>query len=215
MQYFYPCYIIKIGDVRVEQCTNNRFITAKLQKGGHKNTLRSKFVPVGCRTWCCVELLFPSGKFKFSFKQVQFCIVQTSNAKEIFRVMYTRMNRSPQLWSKILLLHSLRPAVNNVAIRAASSSSTTVTVNIDKQTQPIQPSSASNPRRDPLDLSFNNAEAAFRSKSTLQVLRAYLVFTLCSSNYLVENNMKVLSIIFSCFFLNKMSIILTFLCHRI
>jgi hypothetical protein len=82
--------------------------------------------------------------------------------------MYTRMNRSPQLWSKILLLHSSRPAVNNVALRAASSSSTTVTVNIDKQTRPIQPSSsASNPRRDPLDLSFNNAEAAFRNKIAL------------------------------------------------
>ena len=47
------------------------------------------------------------------------------------------------------------------------------------------------PRRDQLDLTFNNAEAAFKSKSTAQILRAYLVFTLCSSNYLVNNNMKV------------------------
>jgi proline dehydrogenase len=54
-------------------------------------------------------------------------------------------------------------------------------------------SSSGGGRRDPLDLSFDNAEAAFRSKTTLQVLRAYLVFTLCSSNYLVENNMKVSS----------------------
>lgn len=41
------------------------------------------------------------------------------------------------------------------------------------------------------DLTFDNTEEAFRSKTTLEVLRAYLVFTLCSSNYLVENNMKV------------------------
>lgn len=46
-------------------------------------------------------------------------------------------------------------------------------------------------RKDPLDLSFGNAEAAFRSKSSLEILRAYVVFSLCSSNYLVENNLKV------------------------
>lgn len=43
----------------------------------------------------------------------------------------------------------------------------------------------------PLDLIFDNTEEAFRSKTTSEVLRAYLVFTLCSSTYLVENNMKV------------------------
>ena len=46
-------------------------------------------------------------------------------------------------------------------------------------------------RKDPLDLSFGNAEAAFRSKTSLEILRAYVVFSLCSSNYLVENNLKV------------------------
>ena len=51
--------------------------------------------------------------------------------------------------------------------------------------------STSNHRRDALDLTFNNAEAAFKSKSTFQILRAYMVFTLCSSDYLVENNLKV------------------------
>jgi len=50
------------------------------------------------------------------------------------------------------------------------------------------------PRRDQLDLTFNNAEAAFKSKSTAQILRAYLVFTLCSSNYLVNNNMKLMKL---------------------
>jgi len=49
-------------------------------------------------------------------------------------------------------------------------------------------------RKDPLDLSFVNAEAAFRSKSTMEILRAYTVFSLCSSNYLVENNMKLMKI---------------------
>lgn len=47
------------------------------------------------------------------------------------------------------------------------------------------------PRRDPLDLTFANPEAAFKSKTTWEVLRAYIVYQLCSSSYLVDNNMKV------------------------
>lgn len=50
---------------------------------------------------------------------------------------------------------------------------------------------AQTPRRDPLDLSFANPEAAFKSKTTWEVLRAYIVYQLCSSSYLVDNNMKV------------------------
>ena len=50
------------------------------------------------------------------------------------------------------------------------------------------------PRRDPLDTSFNDPEAAFRSKSTWEILRAYIVYTLCSSNYLVENNMELMKV---------------------
>lgn len=46
--------------------------------------------------------------------------------------------------------------------------------------------------RDPLDLSFNDARAAFKSKTTWEVLRAYVVYQLCSSETLVENNMKVI-----------------------
>lgn len=45
--------------------------------------------------------------------------------------------------------------------------------------------------KDPLDLSFNDAKAAFKSKTTWEVLRAYIVYTLCSSETLVENNAKV------------------------
>jgi len=51
-----------------------------------------------------------------------------------------------------------------------------------------------NRRKDPLDLSFKNGEAAFRSKTSLEILRAYVVFSLCSSSYLVENNMMLMKI---------------------
>lgn len=49
-------------------------------------------------------------------------------------------------------------------------------------------------RRDQLDTSFNDPTAAFKSKTTFELIRAYFVYMLCSSEYLVENNMKVIKI---------------------
>lgn len=48
--------------------------------------------------------------------------------------------------------------------------------------------------KDPLDLSFANPEAAFKSKTTWEVLRAYIVYQLCSSSFLVDNNMQLMKI---------------------
>lgn len=48
-------------------------------------------------------------------------------------------------------------------------------------------------RRDQLDTSFNDAHAAFKSKTTFELIRGYLVYLICSSETLVENNMKVTS----------------------
>jgi proline dehydrogenase len=47
------------------------------------------------------------------------------------------------------------------------------------------------PKWDTLDTSFANPEATFKSKTTWEIFRAYIVYQLCSSNYLVENNMQV------------------------
>lgn len=47
------------------------------------------------------------------------------------------------------------------------------------------------PQRDPLDVGFNDPNAAFKSKTTFELIRAYFVYVLCSSEFLVENNMKV------------------------
>lgn len=46
-------------------------------------------------------------------------------------------------------------------------------------------------RRDELDLTFCDHEAAFRSKTNAEVLRALLVFKMCGIPYLVKNNEKV------------------------
>jgi hypothetical protein len=44
---------------------------------------------------------------------------------------------------------------------------------------------------DDIDLSFKDHQAAFKSKTNFELLRGYMVFTLCSSSYLVQNNKKV------------------------
>lgn len=56
------------------------------------------------------------------------------------------------------------------------------------------------PQRDPLDVGFNDPIAAFKSKTTWELIRAYFVYLMCSSEYLVENNMKVMEHLWKHFF---------------
>lgn len=53
------------------------------------------------------------------------------------------------------------------------------------------PATSDSKRKDPLDITFEDAKAAFKSKTNLELMRAYVVYTLCSFNSLVENNMQV------------------------
>lgn len=55
----------------------------------------------------------------------------------------------------------------------------------------VQEAVADKPQRDPLDITFEDAKAAFKSKTNWELMRAYIVYTLCSFEYLVDNNMKV------------------------
>lgn len=50
------------------------------------------------------------------------------------------------------------------------------------------------PQRDVLDISFADPKAAFKSKTNWELIRAYLVYTLCSARYLVDNNMKIMKL---------------------
>lgn len=61
----------------------------------------------------------------------------------------------------------------------------------ERQQQENDPST---PQRDPLDVGFNDPHAAFKSKTTFELIRAYLVYVLCSSEFLVENNMKIMKL---------------------
>lgn len=74
---------------------------------------------------------------------------------------------------------------------AASSSSASFRQVALKSTAAIQEQQQTNYAKDPLDVTFEDAKAAFKSKTTYELLRAYVVYTLCSIETLVENNMKV------------------------
>lgn len=56
------------------------------------------------------------------------------------------------------------------------------------------PKTVQQPPRDPLDITFEDAKAAFKSKTNLELIRAYVVYTLCSFDYLVQNNMKLMKL---------------------
>lgn len=73
---------------------------------------------------------------------------------------------------------------------ATSATATTDVKRRQQQQQPPPPSAQ--PRQiDPLDLKFNDPIAAFKSKTTTELVRAYVVYQMCSIEYIVENNMKV------------------------
>lgn len=78
---------------------------------------------------------------------------------------------------------------NNDANERRSSMSTLAA---NKAAMATSTSNDDKPQRDPLDCSFNDPIAAFKSKTTWELVRAYFVYMMCSSEYLVENNMKVM-----------------------
>lgn len=62
---------------------------------------------------------------------------------------------------------------------------------IVQEGQSATTSAVGQPQRDPLDITFEDAKAAFKSKTNWELIRAYIVYTMCSFEYLVDNNMKV------------------------
>lgn len=76
----------------------------------------------------------------------------------------------------------------------ATSPSSGVHVAKKQHQQQEQQDNPSSPQRDPLDVGFNDPSAAFKSKTTFELIRAYFVYVLCSSEFLVDNNMKLMKL---------------------
>lgn len=79
----------------------------------------------------------------------------------------------------------------NVQFISTSSALSTTIQKPKNQATSVSATSQKTGRKDSLDVSFADPLAAFKSKTTFELIRAYFVYMLCSSEYLVENNMKV------------------------
>lgn len=77
--------------------------------------------------------------------------------------------------------------LNGNTVKFGRASITTV----KKEITATQDLNTTQQQKDELDIRFEDTIAAFKSKTTWELIRAYLVYTICSSNYIVENNQKV------------------------
>lgn len=74
--------------------------------------------------------------------------------------------------------------INQIALKSTAATGALI------QDNTAAPVGSTSPK-DPLDITFEDSIAAFKSKTTWELLRAYIVYTLCSFETLVEHNMKV------------------------
>ncbi|KAG5899648.1 hypothetical protein JTB14_036021 [Gonioctena quinquepunctata] len=74
--------------------------------------------------------------------------------------------------------------INQTVLKSSAASSTLV------ETQTVENQAP----KDPLDISFQDAKAAFKSKTNFELIRAYVVYTLCSFESLVTHNMKLMKL---------------------
>nr|ADC67082.1 proline dehydrogenase isoform 2 [Leptinotarsa decemlineata] len=75
---------------------------------------------------------------------------------------------------------------NQTVLKSSAAAETLV----ENPTQAVQ----NQPPKDPLDISFQDAKAAFKSKTNFELIRAYVVYTLCSFESLVTHNMKLMKL---------------------
>lgn len=71
----------------------------------------------------------------------------------------------------------------NQAVRKSTAAATSLIQ--DQQKQAVQSP------KDPLDLTFEDAKAAFKSKTNWELIRALVVYQICSYETIVTNNMRV------------------------
>ncbi|XP_049824718.1 proline dehydrogenase 1, mitochondrial isoform X2 [Aethina tumida] len=62
------------------------------------------------------------------------------------------------------------------------------------QTAVAAPAQDAKSPKDALDITFEDARAAFKSKTNWELIRAYIVYTMCSFETIVDNNMKLMKL---------------------
>lgn len=94
--------------------------------------------------------------------------------------------------SKSAVLHWQNSLLSDVRCLHSAAQDKQAQVSVVDRTQHVQSKQEGvKPQRDPLDVSFNDPIAAFKSKTTWELTRAYLVYMICTSEKIVEHNMTV------------------------
>ncbi|XP_023169002.1 proline dehydrogenase 1, mitochondrial isoform X4 [Drosophila hydei] len=97
--------------------------------------------------------------------------------------------------SKSAVLHWQNSLLSDVRCLHSAAQDKQAQVSVVDRTQHVQSKQEGvKPQRDPLDVSFNDPIAAFKSKTTWELTRAYLVYMICTSEKIVEHNMTLLKI---------------------
>ncbi|XP_017963093.1 proline dehydrogenase 1, mitochondrial isoform X3 [Drosophila navojoa] len=95
--------------------------------------------------------------------------------------------------SKNAMLRWQNPFLSDVRCLHSAAQDKQAQVSVADRTQHVQSKEEGvKPQRDPLDVSFNDPIAAFKSKTTWELARAYLVYMICSSEKIVEYNMTLM-----------------------
>lgn len=85
----------------------------------------------------------------------------------------------------------LNKGIHQIAISRMLSMTAVSSAAVQKSSVAKGPPPAQSNRKDILDTTFNDPIAAFKSKTTFELMRGYFVYLICSSETLVANNMKV------------------------
>ena len=96
------------------------------------------------------------------------------------------------LSANIIVNQRISSSIRNDTFPRYGSSTVTATsskILTNNQSEPSVPP----PPRDPLDLTFSDTKQAFKSKTTLELLRGWFVLKLTTYDYLVYNHAKVCS----------------------
>lgn len=102
-----------------------------------------------------------------------------------------RLTRNGGPAAKRLLQQVVRA---RTATTAEATAATPATLSDPLHHSPVQTASTvagATRQVDVLDLRFNDPVASFKSKTMAELIRAYVVYQLCSVEFLVENNMRV------------------------
>lgn len=111
-------------------------------------------------------------------------VIKCSGTRKFGISIYNLQNSKSSRIRVCLPLHNY----NQIALKSSVASA------LENSTEKTSTTSFGS-RRDPLDTRFADPKATFKSKTTWEVIRAYIVYTICSSSYLVENNMKIMKMV--------------------